>query len=200
MATKTAKQLCCLLLISLASTALAVERYFRYVDEHGVTVMDSRIPPQYVKNGYEVVTPAGRVLEVVPPAPTEAERAARAAQRQQEMELAEWDRYLKRRYTSVDDIDAAKDRKLADLEASLAILRANTVSIQAQIEDVQGRAANAERAGRKVPESFLESLRKLRKELKVIQDQVDQREVEKQEMGERFEREKERFAAIQRDS
>lgn len=181
-------------------TAAAADRYYRYLNDEGVTVMDSRIPPKYVKNGYEVVTISGRVLEVVAPAPSPEEAEEAAARREREAELAEFDSFLMRRYSSVGDIEAAKERKLADFDASMSILRGNASGLEAQIKDVQGRAADFERSGREVPEVLLENLRTLQDRLNRANEQVEQRLIKKRELEERFDREIERFATIKSDS
>lgn len=174
----------------------AGENYYRYIDENGVTVWDSRIPPKYVKNGYEVVTVSGRVLKVVPPAPSPEEAEALAAQRERQAKLAERDRYLQRRYSSVDDIEAARERKLADFDASMSILRGSISGIEARIERVQARAASAERAGRQVPGALLENLENLQAELITARQKVEQRMAEKKELEADFDRDIERFATI----
>lgn len=186
-------------LLFLTTTALSVEastRYYRYINDQGVTVMDSRIPPEYVKNGYEVVTINGRVLEVVPPAPSEEEKEERAAERRRAAELEEMDRYLLRRYSSVEDIEAARERRMATFEASMAILRGNASNLESQIENLQERAANMERSGRAVPQSILDNLRDLQVELEKLHKQMEQREVDQAREDAKFQREKERFLEI----
>lgn len=195
-ATSPIKTTLCIIAFLLASlvtgAAVAADRYYRYVNEDGVTVMDSKIPPEYVDKGYEIVTTSGRVLEVVPPAPSPEERAAR----ERERELAEWDRYLLRRYSSVKDIRAAKERKLADFEASMSILRGNVSGLESQIEDLQARAANMERAGREVPEVLLTNLANLQDDLALAKQKIELRLKDKKELAEQFDREAERFAEI----
>lgn len=185
-----------LILATVALSAHASDRYYRYLNAEGVTVMDSRIPPEYVKNGYEVVTINGRVLEIVAPAPSADVIEERAAQRRREAELAEMDRYLLRRYSAVDDIEAAKQRRLASFDASMAILRGNGSNLESQIENLQGRAANMERSGRAVPQSVLDNLGDLQSELTKIHQQMEQREVEQTDEVAKFQQEIDRFIEI----
>lgn len=193
----SAKQLIfSIVLVALAAMASGADRYYRYVNEDGVTVMDSRVPPEYVKNGYEVVTLSGKVLEVVPPAPSPEEAKAMAEQRERQAELAEMDGYLLRRYSSVAEIEAAKKRKLADFDASMSMMRGNASSIESQIESVQARAANIERSGREVPEVLLTNLEDLNAELVKAQQRIQLRLEDKKELEKQFDREIERFAQI----
>lgn len=195
----------CRLLFSLAAVsplAVAVQfadastRYYRYINDDGVMVMDSRVPPEYVKKGYEIVTVNGRVLEVVAPAPADDEKEERAAERRRAAELAEMDRYLLRRYSSVQDIDAASERRMASFEASTAILRGNASNLELQIENLQVRAANMERSGRAVPQNILDSLQDLQAELTKLHKQMKQRELDQAQEEAKFQRERERFMVI----
>ena len=61
-----------LLQLLLAQQGWTIE-LFKYVNEDGVTVLDSRIPARYVRSGYTVLSSDGRVLEVVARALTDEE-------------------------------------------------------------------------------------------------------------------------------
>ena len=52
-----------------ASSANA--EYYRYKNEKGQLVMEQSIPPQFVRQGYEVLSDGGRLIETVPPALTQ---------------------------------------------------------------------------------------------------------------------------------
>ena len=102
--------------VALVPPAVAQSRLYRYVNEDGVKVLASSIPPRYVGRGYEILNAQGRVIEVVAPAPAPADLARVEAEQQmlEEYEL------LARRYSSVDDILAARDRRLAGGESALS--------------------------------------------------------------------------------
>ena len=186
-----------LLWACFASTVAVADRvYYRYVNDQGVKVLNATVPPEFVKNGYEVVTITGKVLEVVPPALTDEEKAATAERRKREAELAEWDKSLMRRYSAVEDIEASKERKLKDYDASLAILRGNANNINSQIDQAQAQAADAERAGRAVPQHVLEQIAALQLKLEETNGRIEEREEERQEVAEQFDLDAERFREI----
>ena len=107
-----------LVALSWVSAAAPAELY-RYQNELGVTVVDWTIPAAYVSDGYEVLSESGQVVRVVPPVKTETdfERDAAAA-RVQEAEAAaqaaqlERDTFLLRRYSTIQNIEAARYRPL----------------------------------------------------------------------------------------
>ena len=64
------------LLLSVLLPALAgAGELYRYVNDKGVIVLDRQgVPPEYIGKGYDVLSDQGRVVRVVPPAPTAEER------------------------------------------------------------------------------------------------------------------------------
>src|SRR5690606_38142570 len=133
---------CCVLLSSLllplSGVAAAAELY-RYVDDKGVTVLSRQgVPPEFIGKGYEVLNDQGRVLRVVPPAPT-AEEFARI---QAVKARAGSDAQLLRLYSSVDDVDRARERKLAELDGVTGVARGNLQSVRTQQANLQSQAAD----------------------------------------------------------
>ncbi len=174
--------------------------FYRYINSDGVKVIDQQIPPQYVQKGYEVVTARGEVIKVVEPAISGEEAEKQQAKRLRDEQLAAWDTELRRRYSSVDDIDAAKKRKLAQVEGSIAILQSNIRNLKKQISQQHARAANSERVGREVPEAVLKTIAALEEELTLTEDQVEQRKEQYRGIDEKYEEDKKRFLVIRPDS
>jgi hypothetical protein len=136
--------------------------FYRYIDSRGVTVMDRQVPAEYSGKGYEVLNQRGRVIQVVPPAPTademrEAQAAAQAAKVQ-----ADADAQLLHLYSSVADVDRARTRKLAELDTLISVAQGNIQNLVTQQGVLQGQAADQERAGRQVPQSLIDQMSDVR--------------------------------------
>lgn len=143
--------------------ATGVAELYRYIDNRGVTVLDSRVPPEYISNGYEVLDAQGRVREVIPASPTQAElEAMRRARTEQERQRVA-DSTLLRLYSDVRDLDRAHARQVAQIDNQIVTAENELEVLQAQREDLQRRAADQERAGRPVEARILESLADLDK-------------------------------------
>jgi hypothetical protein len=151
-----------------AADGLAMQLY-RYVDSRGVTVLDRQgVPPEYVAKGYEVLNAQGRVVQVVPPAPTSEQiRQAESARTQ-----AAADAQLMSLYGSVDDVDRVKARKLAELDALVGVVQGNIQGLAAQQRNLQGQAADQERAGRPVPQTLIDQLDDLRRQQQKLQGDI----------------------------
>jgi len=154
---------CGVWLALIASTTLAATPapsivLYRYVDSRGVKVLDSQgVPPEYVGQGYEVLNQQGRVIQVVPRAPT----ADELHKQQADQAKAAADAELMRKYPSLDELDHARASRLSELDSQILIVRNSEQTLQLQQQNVQGQAAEQERAGREVPQALLEQLKKM---------------------------------------
>jgi hypothetical protein len=160
--------------------------YYRYVNDQGVKVMDHSIPPAFSQRGYEVLNSVGRVIKVVPPALTEQDIKALEARQAIKEEYEQ----LSRRYSSTLDIEEAKLRQLERLDANIALVRGNINSLKRQIDGIGTKAAEFERAAKPVPATLLESLAKTKNELANSENLMVIRVAEKQQVVDKFEREK----------
>lgn len=143
-----------LLCLSLPVVAQATELY-RYIDDHGTTVLSRQgVPPEFIGKGYQVLNEQGRVLHEVAPAPTAAELKQILAQKAQ----ASSDEQLLRLYSSPADVERARTHKLAELDGLLGVARGNLNSAVSQQASLQAQAADQERAGRSVQAHVLDQI------------------------------------------
>lgn len=165
----------CFCLSIFASSALAAEyTLYRYNNEDGVPVINSTIPAHYAQNGYEIINAAGQVIKAVPPAPSNAD--IEKAEKEQKA-LAAY-KVLKRRYSSVNDIENAKQRKLANIDTNISILNGTIRNLTSNINLLVSRAAEQERAGRKVHQGILTQLEASKAELQISEDLLQYRQDE----------------------
>ena len=151
---------CALSLAVLLPLSVQAELY-RYVDNKGVMVLSRQgVPPELIGKGYEVLNDQGRLLRVVPPAPTREEFARMQADKAR----ASSDAQLLRLYTNLDDVDRARERKLVELDAVIGVARGNLQSVRTQQANLQSQAADHERAGNPVPEHLLTQISDLKSE------------------------------------
>lgn len=143
---------------------------YRYIDDKGVTVLDRQgVPPDYVGKGYEILNQRGRVVQVVPPAPSAEEvRAAEAAKVQ-----ASADAQLLHLYSSVDDVDRAKARKLAELDNLVAMNLGNLKGLRSQQDSLKSQAIDQERAGHPVPQALIDQINDLQERQQALQADID---------------------------
>ncbi|MDO9320524.1 MAG: DUF4124 domain-containing protein [Pseudomonas sp.] len=152
---------CSLLLLMLLPAWAGASELYRYLSDKGVVVLDRQgVPPQYIGKGYDVLDEQGRLLRTIPPAPTAEERERLNQAKAQ----ASSDAQLLRLYSSLEDVDRARERKLTELDGVIAAARGNLQSLRTQQANLQSQAAELERAGRAVPESLLVQISNIKAE------------------------------------
>ena len=150
-----------MLLCAGVSAADSSVRFYRYVDAKGVTVLDRQgVPPDLISKGYEILNDQGRVVQVVAPAPSLEERQRAIADKAR----ASSDAQLLRLYSTTEDVDRAKARKLAELDGVISVARGNLASLKTQQANLQGQAADQERAGKQVPDHLVAQIENIKAE------------------------------------
>ena len=185
------------LAFSLVATAEA--GMYRYTDENGRMVISNTIPQEATKRGYDILGSNGRVVETIPPAPTEEEIAAREAEKQRQKELAaqqELDRKLLKRYSHPDQAVRAMHRKIRELEGLIQLKRGNISVISNQLDSEQSRAANIERSGGTIPEAMLEKIRRLESQIRDLEREISIQSQEIDELRADFEADIERLEQV----
>ncbi len=192
-----------LLLTLLAAGTLGAGPLYRYTNDEGVAVVAYQVPPEHVAKGYEVLNEKGVIIDVVPRSLSESERSSmnaeerRARQSAEERKrLQEWDRSLLLRYSTVADIEAARDRALRDLRIRVSILKGKQRSLRQQVENYQAQAADQERRDQAVNPAHLQAIEDLRREMGQTERSIVERKREISEVVASYERDIERFRTL----
>ena len=194
--------LCAAILLTLPLSANSRDLY-RYTNDEGNMVVDHRVPTEYASRGYEVLNEDGIVLKVVPRELTEEEleqqdiqikRAVAAAA--EEDRLRKWDELLLLRYSTIEDIEAARERALRDLRIRVSILKSNTRSLKQRVESYQSVAADIERRGGTVDLKRLETIEQLQSEIAITERSITDRQAEVSQVQEEFQLDIDRFEQL----
>ncbi len=183
-----------LLALGLAlPAAVTAGELYRYVDDRGVTVLSRQgVPPEFIGNGYEVLNDQGRVIQVVPPAPSPEERQRLAAEKAR----AGSDKQLLRLYSSPEDVDRARARKMAELDGMIGIVRGNLQSARTQQANLESLAADHERAGRAVPEHLLAQIENQKVERQRLKAEIARYEEIRKRAQASFEADRQRVSEL----
>lgn len=168
--------------MSLLTLVIAVPSHaelYKYVNEDGVTVLDSHVPARYVKNGYSILSLDGRVLEVVARALSEEEirerDAALAEQRAREKAEREQkiaDQNLLRIYGSPEDVVRARDTKLASIEGFINTSKGNVARLESQKRSLESQLADIERAGGTISKERLNQIRSIENRIRSNESEI----------------------------
>ena len=167
-------------------------------------MVDFHVPVEYADNGYEVLDANGVVVSVVPRAMTAEERANVALSREleedaksEQQRLQNWDESLLLRYSTIADIEDARDRSLSDLKIRVSILKSNRRSLRQQVENAQARVAATERSGVEPQPVDLENIKLLKREIESTDDKITTRAAQITEMTALYQRDIDRFEQLQ---
>jgi len=153
------KKFTILLLISalFISQANAANLY-KYKDDQGREITGSRVPAEFVKNGYQVLNERGQVIEVVQRTLTAEERAAQSEQLEQQRLLEqaalrqeEEDRMLLRLYRTPEEVVRRRDATIEQLEAQMIVLNSLLEDAEEKLAELEQRVVNNENAGTQIP-------------------------------------------------
>ncbi len=188
--------------LSVVVPAAAAE-LFRYINDDGVMVISSNLPPRYASRGYTVIDARGRVIREIPRQLTgdevlarQAEEAELEAERQAAERRRAQDEELLRLYGSPDEVSRAGDRRIESIEAHMASIRASMTRLRSQQSDLQAQAAELERAGRPVPGHIVTALERIDAQLEERYAEIRAREEDIERTRESFDRDRDRVARL----
>lgn len=195
------------LLLSLLAGAVlpATAATYCCTDDSGRRTCGDRVPPQCVKRGYQEYNAQG-VLSKQHDAPLTAEQRAQRdaeAARKKEDERRAADEYRRNQallasYSSVKDIDAKRDRTLADARANLKLAREELDIALAERKKLAGETEAYK--GRPLPASLKAKTENNEAEVARRQARIAEREREIAAIEARFEEEKQRYLSLRKSA
>ena len=187
----------------IAPLAVAQAQMYRYINAEGNPVIAYQVPPEYVASGYEVLSPSGVVIDVVPRQLSETQQRTldkrQLTQREAAAEaerLRAWDESLLLRYSTVADIEAARERALRDLRIRVSVLKSNQRSLKLQIEKNQALIADQERLGNDIRPMYFKAINDLRSELVSTERAIEDRYAEIAVQNASYDADVERFTRL----
>lgn len=169
--------LCGLLTVSVLSPQVqGGGQYYSWEDEDGVTHYGSQVPPEYLQQQHKAVNDQGVTTRVYGRTKTreEAEREAAERRRREMMRAVEQrridaqrraDQILLQTYSSLDDMELARDGKVAAIESVIRITKTNIAGMRSELNRMTAEAAERERSGQLVPP-------RLSKQITAVQTQI----------------------------
>jgi len=165
--------------VSVAQAAGESKALYRWVDENGQVHYGDKVQPSEAKRGREAIK-NGVVTKVIPRELSGAEleqaqariAAEKAAEEARQQRIAR-DRYLVQSFSSVADLQAAREERLAALDARAVLAQTAVTENEKTLADLRARTVSkaGEAALKKQIQSFesslienIQSVRKLREE------------------------------------
>ncbi|WP_019915935.1 DUF4124 domain-containing protein [Methyloversatilis discipulorum] len=192
-----------LLALALLHVPASEARVYCCKDARGQQVCGDVLPAACADRGYRELNSQGATVKQVEAPMTEAQRAKRDAEakkaRDEDMvrqEQRRRDTTLLNTYTSEREIDAARDRRIADIEELLARLREQQQTLSERQKKLEKDAAGFTAKSKRVPSGLKDRLDTNGEDLRQIGENIAQKERDLADTKKRFEEDRVRFREI----
>ena len=189
------------LAITVSSIASAVT--YKWVDEQGRTHYSDTIPPKYSQEGREQLSKEGIVIKKTGKAPTTEQLKEQQAQQEKtrdekEKEIAQQrhDKALKDTYTTVEEIDQAKDRNLKQVELDIKSTELRKQYIQNRLDKLKQQEESFTKRKKTIPADLATDIANANQEIARMDDNINQLNNNKAAINARFDRDKKRFMEL----
>ncbi len=191
----------CCVVLPVAAAPQAGNGTIYCCESDGQTVCGDILPAVCIGRGYREISPQGIVRNNVPPPLTAEERARRAAEDRRlraiavrEAKQRQLDQALLETYRSVADIEARRDRALAESDQSIVILREREQELLGRVDalkkEIEGKAEG------KTPPALAENLSATEAELSIQRQVVESKLRERDAVRARFEDDRRRYIRL----
>ncbi len=197
----------CIFLVSLMLTLLAITpvqaRIVCWTNKDGIKECGDRLPPEYAQEGHKEISPQGTVIDETEAAKTDEElvelkRLAieKAEKRRQEEEQARRDKMLLDTFSKVEDIEIARDSKIAAIETSINLAERRITKLQADKDNLVKKAAARERAGNEPSKELVNDIASIDKHIEANNKFIADKRKEQKEVRDQYKKDIERFKEI----
>ena len=160
-----------------------------WVNHEGIRECGNRVPPEYIQQGYQELDKEGIVREEMEPAKTaeelaEARRLAalKAEKQKQEAAIRTKNRVLLQTFSSVSDIERARDDRITALEAIIKLTRVRIEKIELNLNEHIKRAADSQRLGKAPAQALLDDIESLERQIGDNNRFIDQKRAEQEQI------------------
>lgn len=183
----------------------AIAKLYKWVDDEGKTHYTDKLPPEQAQKSRSELNKEGIEINKVDRAKSpeeiaqekELERLRKKQEKLIEKQKAE-DRVLLRTFRSEDDIIMAMEGKLTAIDVMIGITKSNINQSKMQLADMQSRAANLERMGKKPSKKLVRDIANTRKQLKNNYASIISKEKDKERIKNKTDSDLKRFRELQK--
>jgi len=179
------------------------KNYFRIVTNSGKTLIKETLTPEEAQAGYDIISESGRLIKIVAPALSEEDYALMSESQKLELqqkkkaeEEAQYNLNLLLKYTSIEDLQAERRRKLGEFDSNINILRGNLSVLRENSERQRARAATIERNDSAIPQKLKENIQDIEREMNETSASIVTREKEKQAASLKYDKDAERLQLL----
>lgn len=190
------------LVSSLAFTAPASAKLFKWVDEHGTTHYGETIPPEYANRSSQTLGKGGQVTnrsEAFDPDRQKTLQEAKEKKKADDAAAAEIkrrDNALLNTYSNENEIELSRNRSLQLLNSRVSSFSTMVRSAQESLDMLKKEAEDRQKAGKKVSQSLHDDIASGEARLERLKKDLAQSEQEIATVQARFDADKTRYREL----
>lgn len=174
-----------------------------WTNNEGIKECGDKVPPEYAQKGHQKLDKRGLVREETERAKTEEEIAAEkrlakleAEKKKKEEAQKNRDHILLQTFSSVEDIERARDERVAALESTINLTQARNDKIQLDLDKRINAAALQERNGKTPAEALLNDIESLKRQISNNNTFIDEKRAEQESIKQAHALDIERFKKL----
>lgn len=167
---------------ALVGASHAAGNLYKYKNDKGVMVIESSIPPEYANRGYQVISPAGHVIQTVAPAAPQEEQEAAARKRQEDAVMGRRDVELRKLYSSPEDAVRLRNRQMDSVLINVDFAKGQLLQLTNKRKLELEQAARMERKGQKVSQAMRDSIERLNRQVAEKEAQIKGYEADREKI------------------
>ncbi len=174
---------------------------YRWVDEHGVVHYGDRVPPQYAQKEATILNGQGVEVGRLTAERSSAELQTAEREREALERQKQHDDFLMTTYTSVHDIEALRDERLAQLKGQRLAAEQYVAQLHERLLALQARAMlfkpyNTELRAHRLPDDLAEQLVRTLNEMRVQRTALGTRDAQEAAVRAQFQADIDRYREL----
>lgn len=174
-----------------------------WTDDNGNRACGDRVPPKYANKERQILDENARVREVQAAKKDEAqaraerEAAQRDAERQRQLdEQRRYDRYLVQTFNSVDQLQAARNERLAMIDGRIRLAEKAVADNQAALLELERQAQPHRDKNKELPEKLSKQIKDFQASMVDNEQSVKSLQAERVNLLNQFDRDIKRYQAL----
>jgi hypothetical protein len=190
------------LIVVLAFSLPIAAKTYKWVDDKGTTHYSETIPPEYANKDRTELDKSGRVIKkevVLTPEQRRASEVADTDKRNDDgaaLELKRRDKALNDTYSSVEEIDLARNRNLQQVQTRISSVSSQIKIATDNLLALKKEAALLSSAGKIIPPSLKEDILDSQARLAKLQQELEKTQAEKTAVEARYDADKARYREL----
>ncbi len=165
-----------------------------WTNDEGIKECGTAVPPEFAQQGHQELSKQGMLKEEVKRVKTEAELAEEVRQ----AEMKKQDQILLDTFILVEDIELARDDKIATIDSNITLTMKRNEKLQQDLDKRTAKATAAEESGEQPSAADLDDIESLQRQIETNTAHIDSKRLEKEQLRQEYAKKMNRFKELKK--